>query len=634
MRVGAKPEPGSRTENPRPRHSPPAGDGQPRESPGKTAPYCHASPAGRSARSVVFFAGAGAVPRGVKTMSTPFADRIEMQHRLFSELSAMFGREVPLYDKSLLVNRVTNRAVCDLLAKVHPGFAITDEQIDKTSGERHGAIRIGRPDEYRWIARFFACFAMEPHNFYDMANVGAKSQPIVATAFRSVLNPEHRVFCSLLLIDSFDEETAARIGTVLDQRRVFSDTARALIEKAEAQGGLAPDDADALIKEGTDRIFKWTGRARDFALYTALCESGFKIAADIACFESHHLNHLTPNTFCMDLYTAAMKHCMGAMDRGTFRERAATALERLAQRSDAHSMRLLFRHLSAEKAESLGRARVEPGAITAMVDALADRLAEPDLNLRDMKHAGFKDSTEGPSEDTPILLRQDAYKALTEPVVFTNPDGTTTQTVHTARFGEIEQRGYATTPRGRTLYDECLAEAEAVKQKLGPDAAHAAAESAYAACFARFPKTLPALVAAGLVYARYEPTADGLAAAGTIDTADPAELVRRGLVRFEGLRYEDFLPVSAAGIFASNLNQYGTKTARSGKAAYAREELQEILGRPIVDADRVYAGVQAETLLHTLERLGVLGHAPDAMRTELESAAEAVRGLDTTAAVG
>jgi hypothetical protein len=30
------------------------------------------------------------------TMSTQFADRIEMQNRLFAELSSMFGKEVPL----------------------------------------------------------------------------------------------------------------------------------------------------------------------------------------------------------------------------------------------------------------------------------------------------------------------------------------------------------------------------------------------------------------------------------------------------------------------------------------------------------------------------------------------------------
>ena len=133
-----------------------------------------------------------------------------MQNLLFAELSAMFGKEVPLYDKSLLVNKVCNQTVCSLLSRIYRGFKISDEQLDKASGERHGAIRIGKPDEYRWIASFFAAFGMEPHNFYDMANIGSKSQPIIATAFRSSRNPEHRIFCSLLMTDYFDPETRAR----------------------------------------------------------------------------------------------------------------------------------------------------------------------------------------------------------------------------------------------------------------------------------------------------------------------------------------------------------------------------------------------------------------------------------------
>src|SRR5690606_13490334 len=247
-----------------------------------------------------------------------WADPIQMQNRLFAELSRMFGQEVPLYDKSLLVNRVCNKTVCALLEQLHVGFSVTDEELERTSGERHGAIRIGRPDEYRLIGRFFAAFGMEPHNFYDMANVGAKSQPIIATAFRSRLNPDHRVFCSLLLTDYFDPGTKARIEALLATRQVFSERAKSLLDKNEQQGGLNWDDANALISEGVNRIFKWTGKARDYALYKDLCDAGFKIAADIACFESHHLNHLTPNTLCMDLYTAAMKFCLGELPEAAF----------------------------------------------------------------------------------------------------------------------------------------------------------------------------------------------------------------------------------------------------------------------------------------------------------------------------
>ncbi|MDX2148951.1 MAG: DUF1338 family protein [Planctomycetota bacterium] len=555
-----------------------------------------------------------------------FASRLEMQHKLFAELSRMFGGEVPLYDKSLLVNKVCNQAVCQLLGQIYSGFSLSDEQLDKTSGERHGAIRIGKPEEYRWIGRFFAQFAMEPHNYYNMADVGTKSQPIIATAFRSVIRPEHRVFTSLLMTSYFDPKTKSRIEALLAKRDVFSTRAKELIEKGERQGGLSWSDANDLIREGAERIFKWTGKARDHALYKELCDGGFKIAADIACFERHHLNHLTPNTFCMDLYTAAMKTCMGEMDTETFRQRGERALLRLAEQADHHWMKLHFKHLSGPEIDAYSRRPLSPGSAAAIVSNLSDRLASADLALTKLPHAGFKDFTEGPSQDTPVLLRQDAYKALTERVVFTNDDGTTTETVHTARFGEIEQRFYATTPAGRELYDRCLTAADAEKDK-DPGLVKrdfAAYEAMYSKHFAPFPKTLPELVAKGLVYARFFPTPRGLAARGTIESTSIDHLVAAGLVEFEGLRYEDFLPVSAAGIFASNLNQYGTKSTAVERPVYTRAMLEEILGKPIIEADAVYAGLQAHSLLETYEALGLLDSLAPSEQARLEHAARAL----------
>lgn len=554
------------------------------------------------------------------------ANKTDMQNRLFSELSSMFGKEVPLYDKALAVNTVTNTAVCNLLAQIYPGFSISPQQLDKTSGERHGAIRIGRPDEYRLVARFFACFAMEPHNFYDMTNVGGKSQPIIATAFRSILNPEHRVFTSLLMTDYFDPATRARIEEILATRDVFSPEAKALIEKSEHNHGLSWDDATALINEGTSRIFKWTARAHDHQLYKDLCDSGFKIAADICCFERHHLNHLTPNTFCMDLYTSAMKLCMGEMDEPTFRARATAALTRLAAQADREYMHLTFKHITQSQLDALNAVPISPEFITDIVNRTTDRLRQPDLDLTKLRHAGFKDSTEGPSQDTPILLRQDAYKALTEAVTFTNPDGTTTQTTHTARFGEIEQRGYACTVKGRALYDQCLTAAE--KDPACSSAAikkdHAAYEAAYAKHFAAFPKSVDALLAQGLIHARYEPTNQGLAAMGTLKTADLKQLLKQGHIRAHALRYEDFLPVSAAGIFASNLNQYGTSSTATTKPTYTQSQLEEIMGRKIIDAPAVYAAVEARSILETLATLGVASHLPTPDRARLETDATAV----------
>ena len=558
-------------------------------------------------------------------MSTQFADRIEMQNRLFAELSSMFGKEVPLYDRSLLVNRECNKAVCALVGQLHRGFAVSDAQLDKTSSERHGAIRIGRADEYRWIARFFAAFAMEPHNFYDMTNVGSKSQPIIATAFRSMVRPEHRVFTSLLMTDYFDPTTKARIDALLATRQVFSARAKELIERCEKQGGLSREDGDALIREGVDRIFKWTGKARDHGLYKDLGDAGFKIAADIACFESHHLNHLTPNTFCMDLYTAAMKHALGEMDEATFRMRAGLALGRLAKTADRDWLRLHFKHLSHAEIDSYQPGTVADADAKRLVDALVATFAKPVFALHALKHAGFKDFTEGPSEDTPILLRQDAYKALTEPVQFRQADGTTVDTVHTARFGEIEERGYATTPKGRAMYDTCLAQADAAREKDPslPKKDFAAYETLYAKPFAPFPKTLPALLEQGLVYGRYAATPKGIAAKGSLPTTDIHALVREGFAQVEGLRYEDFLPVSAAGIFASNLDQYGTKSTAATKPVYTQAQLEQVMGKAIVDSDVVYRGMHAASLLDTFAQLGLMDRVPVAQRAELEQAVAA-----------
>ena len=566
---------------------------------------------------------------------TTFVDRVEIQNRLFAALSAMFGKEVPLYDKSLLVNRATNRTVCALLSRLYTGFAITDDELERTSGERHGAIRIGRPDEYRWIGRFFACFAMEPHNFYDMTCVGSKSQPIIATAFRSTLRPEHRVFTSLLMTDYFAPETRARIEALLAKRTVFSDRAKALVEKCEKQGGLGSEDADALVREGTERIFKWTGSAREHALYKELSAAGFKIAADIACFERHHLNHLTPNTLLMDLYTAAMKHALGEVDAAWFRARATTVLGRLAARCEADGardwMKLHFKHIPLAEIAAFGRGRVGEAEVAALAGSLTDELAKPEYALSKLKHAGFKDFTEGPSEDTPVLLRQDAYKALTEPVQFREDDGSTVDTTHTARFGEIEERFYACTPAGRALYDTCLAEADAAREKDPslPKRDMATYEALYAKPFGAFPKSLPELVARGLVYARYAPTKAGIAAGkgGSIATTDLWELVRLGYADYEGLRYEDFLPVSAAGIFASNLQQYGTQSTAAVKPTYSQAQLEEILGKRIIDTNAVYAGLEAESMLETYAELGLLAKLDAARRSALESTVAAYRRL-------
>ena len=558
---------------------------------------------------------------GIRCMGRPFSNRSEMQNRLFAELSQMFGVEVPLYAKSLLVNRCCNKTICTLLAARFADFKLTAAQQEQTSGERHGAIRIGRPDEYRWVGRFFAAFGMEPHNYYDLTKLGAKSQPIIATAFRSRRKPEHRIFCSLLMTDFFAPATRARLETQLATREIFSAQAKALIEQHEQQGGLTADEATQLIQEGVQHIFKWTGRARNYGLYQELCAAGFKIAADIVCFESHHLNHLTPNTLWLDLYTAAMRLCLGELTAADFRARAAAVLARVTARADHDYLRLHFRHLAHVEIAEWQSRMVPAATLAALADSLTERLQAADLMLADWPHAGFKENTEGPAEDTPILLRQDAYRALTEPVVFTELDGAQISAVHTARFGEIEQRFYATTPAGRSQYDACLTAAEAARSALPREsrADFTEAEKLYAAPFAVFPKTLSALLAQKLVYGSYRVTAAGrrAAQAGAIKLMPWPELIRRGYVIVDGLRYEDFLPVSAAGIFASNLKEGGTSSTAAEPVTYPQSRLEAILGRKIIDTTLTYAGLEAESQQQVFTELGLWDQLAPAARAAL-----------------
>lgn len=186
-----------------------------------------------------------------------------------------------------------------------------------------------------------------------------------------------------------------------------------------------------------------------------------------------------------------------------------------------------------------------------------------------------------PTRRHPILLRQTSFKALQETVAFS--DQHASQGSHTARFGEIEQRGAALTPKGRQLYDTLL---DATRAALGGVPAEANAEryrSLLAETFAAFPDDLAQMREQGLAYFRYFATEQGLAARDQQDRPDTLQgLIDAGHVHFEALVYEDFLPVSAAGIFQSNLGddahaEYGSNANRDAFEAALQLKVQDEL---------------------------------------------------------
>lgn len=96
------------------------------------------------------------------------------------------------------------------------------------------------------------------------------------------------------------------------------------------------------------------------------------------------------------------------------------------------------------------------------INHLTPRTLDIDAAQEQMQRARIdaKAVIEGPPRRrVPILLRQTSFKALEEAVRFVGDDGQPEHGTHTARFGEIEQRGLALTPKGRALYDALLAQA-------------------------------------------------------------------------------------------------------------------------------------------------------------------------------
>lgn len=215
------------------------------------------------------------------------------------------------------------------------------------------------------------------------------------------------------------------------------------------------------------------------------------------------------------------------------------------------------------------------------INHLTPRTLDIDEVQRRMPESGIapKAVIEGPPRRRcPILLRQTSFKALEEPILFAGDRPGT----HTARFGEIEQRGIALTAEGRALYDRLLAESR--KESAGLE--NHEHQRVLEAVFAEFPDDETELRRQGLAFFEYELTGAG-AVADIAEGADIERLIEQGLVRAAPITYEDFLPVSAAGIFQSNLG--GAETA-AYEGNSSRDEFEAALGVPAIDELSLYAG--------------------------------------------
>jgi len=214
------------------------------------------------------------------------------------------------------------------------------------------------------------------------------------------------------------------------------------------------------------------------------------------------------------------------------------------------------------------------------INHLTPRTLDIDEVQRRMPDVGMnpKAVIEGPPHrEWPILLRQTSFKALEELICFAGD----TQGTHTARFGEVEQRGVALTPKGRALYDRLLNHGREQATGLDNDAHQAVMNSVFAA----FPDSDRAMRREGLAYFHYYLTDAGQAAKDCTNE-DIEALIAQGLVEAQPITYEDFLPVSAAGIFQSNL---GGAQSEGYAGCANRDAFEKALGAQVTDELSLYA---------------------------------------------
>ncbi|MCA1407028.1 VOC family protein [Ensifer sp. IC3342] len=454
-----------------------------------------------------------------------FVSADEIRSAFSAAMSVMYREEVPAYGTLMELVAKVNAETLSADATLKDRLEATDS-LDRISEERHGAIRLGTPEELSMMRRVFAVMGMYPVGYYDLSTAGV---PVHSTAFRPVgaaalkRNP-FRVFTSLLRLDLIADETLrAEAEAVLKERRIFTPAAIELTEKAERDGGLDRADAERFVAQVLE-TFRWHDKANVSADMYKRLHDAHRLIADVVSFKGPHINHLTPRTLDIDKVQALMREY-----------------------------------------------GIAPKAVV-----------------------------EGPpTRKCAILLRQTSFKALEEPVSFRDGEGAWKAGSHTARFGEIEQRGIALTPKGRSLYDRLLDESRKIVRPAADGSNAKQYEAALALAFEVFPDSWAEIREAGLGYFSYSLTEKGrqtkLAGRRDVDT-----LIADGLVEFDPIVYEDFLPVSAAGIFQSNL---GDGAQQEFVASPNQKRFEADLGVAVLNEFDHYAGIEQASIESCLQAL-------------------------------
>ncbi|KAK7999073.1 hypothetical protein PG991_014748 [Apiospora marii] len=497
-------------------------------------------------------------------------------------MSQMYKNEVPLYGDLVRIVQGVNQAALSA-GNDSSANSKTSDSPERLSLERHGAIRLGLPHELRTVRRIFAVLGMYPVGYYDLSVAGL---PMHATCFRpttseSLARNPFRIFTTLLQPELVKTNGGARdlALQLLSRRTLFSSELLSMLDMAEQQqeGRLYADQAEIFIREAL-RTFSWASGVAASTLeeYSRL-RAEHPVLADITCFRTAHINHLTPRTLDIDAAQRAMiSEGMAVKDRieGPPRRRCPILLRQTSFLALEEPVHFLSEQLGDNTTSEEGQRRLVEGS-------------------------------------------------------------------HCARFGEIEERGAAVTAAGRRLYDELLAEAtgavgsskdgraydevlvETFRDRFPDDLRELCRQQLVFCryrCTGKQPNAMPPDFAALLgqdantaqvqdVMEKYEDAVMTWA----------HRLVDDGVLVAEPITYEDFLPFSAAGIFQSNLQRATmkedaevSKQAKSssppplrGQTSGSQSSSEEALGCAITDPDTLYAQAQKESLLACLLELGL-----------------------------
>jgi uncharacterized glyoxalase superfamily metalloenzyme YdcJ len=477
------------------------------------------------------------------------AQRVVARH----ELRAAFARSLStMYGREVpaytTLVEVASAVNADVLAR-DPAAAQRLGSIGRVTAERHGAIRIGTPAEMRQVARIFAALGMAPVGFYDLRDASASSVPVVSTAFRPTDRDE-------LALNPFRVFTS--MLTVWDEAFFTPDLQSQLNSFFSRRQLFAPE---ALVL--ADR---------------AVADDGLS-SGDAERF--------------LTLATAAFELSPEPVDRAWYR-----ALEQISP-----------------VAADVG------GVGSTHINHLTPRVLDIDDLYARMTARGITmiDEIQGPPRwsGPDVLLRQTSFKALAEPRRFTEADGSVATGSLRVRFGEVEARGIALTPAGRALYDGLLAEVDARLTAADPGAADSAdsarplsrSEVAAAVWRSELPDSEQGLAERDLAFFTYART-DRPLPVGADAPRDLAAAIAGGWVSRDPIVYEDFLPRSAAGIFASNIeaNDLHKGQTRPGRADTADGRdlawMAELLERPVADPHELYAAQRRASLSTLAADLG------------------------------